>query len=144
MLPAMYELIGEGRHRRVYRHGDYVIKVPLNEAGVADNYHERGVWLKHGPKGDLDGVQYARCRLLGAILVMQYACFVGPHATASGYIHQENRPRWADWVDCGQVGYNRLGRSSHTTTDLHENINDLAHCDYLHGMRGQPCKGCRQ
>jgi hypothetical protein len=86
-------LIGEGRHRRVYQHGNYVIKVPLNEWGETDNWRERDLWLEYGY--DRGYVKYARCRLLGNVLVMQRANFPGPLSEPNGYIPWDKCPEWA-------------------------------------------------
>lgn len=102
-----FELIGDGRNRRVFRHGNYVIKLPLNNKGVDDNYHEASVWRKYGHSRGY--INYARCRLLGGILVMQYVGYLGKLSDKDGYIHLHNIPEWAYAVDCWQVGYNRFG-----------------------------------
>jgi hypothetical protein len=103
-------LIGEGRNRQVYRRGNYVIKVPLNEEGMMDNYHEYSCQNRRGTNPD--GIRYAMCRLVkdSSILVMQYAQFPGPLSEPSGYISHEKGPHWMDYIDCGQVGYNRFGQ----------------------------------
>lgn len=100
-------LIGEGRQRRVYRHGNYVVKIPINRNGVHDNWHEYEVFKHRETYGY---IQYARCRLLGDILIMQYARCVGPLSDSSGYIPMSVCPEWAYSVDCCQVGYNRFGQ----------------------------------
>lgn len=102
-----WEYIGEGRNRAVYRHGNYVVKVPLNVYGVGDNYHEYHVF-RHPERYDY--CSYARCRLMGQLLIMQYARFVGPLSDETGYIPYANAPKWADTIDCNQIGYNRFGQ----------------------------------
>lgn len=105
-------LIGEGRNRAVWRigsKGSHVIKIPLNEYGVGDNFHEAETYRRS--KGKRTYVQYAQCRLFGeTCLIMEYAGYIGPKSDENGYIKLENCPEWAYSVDCWQVGYNRNGR----------------------------------
>lgn len=104
-----FVFIGDGRNRSVYRHGNYVIKFPMNEEGIFDNHHEAKVYRKSLHK-EMTYCKYARCRLLGSILVMEYARYPGPHADKDdGYIRQKYCPDWACAIDCNQVGYNRKG-----------------------------------
>lgn len=105
------EFLSYGRHRIVFRHGNYVVKVPLNEEGLYDNWRERNVWLNRSPR---NYCKYARCRMWGIALVMQYATFPGPLSDDKGYkgyvsILTPGVPKWIYAVDCGQVGYNRFG-----------------------------------
>lgn len=91
--------LGEGRNRLVYRlgeHGRYVIKVPKSNYGINDNYHEARIYKEH--KDDI--ISYARCRLTGTFLIMEY---VEP-------IDTWDIPEWAKYVDCGQVGRNLNGK----------------------------------
>jgi hypothetical protein len=104
---ADFVYIGCGRNRMVFRHGNYVIKIPLNDHGVDDNYQERDVWTQ--PRYADVRPQYARCRLLGTILIMQFAQFQGPLSDDAGYIAMADCPEWAYAIDCCQVGYNRYG-----------------------------------
>jgi hypothetical protein len=102
----MFQYLGSGRNRAVWRHGSFVVKIPLNEKGEHDNYHEARI-----SKSDtVSGISYARCRLLGSILVMQYARYQGPASDSDGYIPAQNLPAWASYVDCQQVGYNKAGK----------------------------------
>ena len=91
----------------VFRHGDFVIKVPLNEEGLHDNWRERSVWLRYGKTRGY--IKYARCRLWGPLLVMEYAKYPGPGTEEDGYLPLKNCPEWAYAVDCWQVGYNKSG-----------------------------------
>jgi hypothetical protein len=106
MRSKFWELIGEGRNRIVYGRGNYVVKVPLNEDGISDNYHERWTWLHRD-----EGFSYARCRLIGALLIMQYARFPVEGKTDENGWHEYRKdlPWWVDFIDCQQVGYNRFG-----------------------------------
>lgn len=91
----MLEFIGEGRNRRVYKHKGYVVKIPINEYGLADNEFEAQTfkkWHKEFP--------YARCRMVGVCLVMEYV----------EHTFEKKLPEWTMSVDCGQVGYNRDGK----------------------------------
>ncbi len=89
--------LGEGRHRRTYLspNGRWVYKIPLSDAGVHDNWHEAGEFVRDS---DL-----AYCRNLKdtGILLMEYA----------KQIPLGSLPYWAKWYDCGQVGTNRHGRA---------------------------------
>lgn len=99
-----FEYLGSGRSRAVWRHGNYVIKVPLNEVGIHDNRYERNIFQRRHQRG-YDWGQWARCRLLGAILVMQYVDTDSFH-----YADMKDGPGWTYNIDCLQVGYNRLGQ----------------------------------
>jgi hypothetical protein len=95
---SKYVIIGGGRHRKTYDVGNgYVAKVPTCEAGLHDNWHEAFVF-----KRDKDW-PYARCRMCGQyVLVMEKLDIdVGS---------RNNLPRWTDWVDCAQVGYDSKRR----------------------------------
>lgn len=99
MSPPKYEFLGQGRTRKVFRRGNVVVKIPLNEKGFLDNAMEAGMYRKYGKKGDI--VPYARCRLTRAgFLVMEYVAPV-----ARGFV----APDWAGFVDCCQVGHNSKG-----------------------------------
>lgn len=92
------EFLGAGRHRAVYRRGRWVYKVPINEQGDFDNYREAWFYSKTRGK-DFNG-EYARCRMLkNGWLVMEYVEPVPPKLA----------PKWADFIDCQQVGTNRRG-----------------------------------
>jgi hypothetical protein len=108
MIP--FEYIGDGCSRSVYRHGNYVIKLPLDDYGISANAREAHRWKKYGYSGE---IPYARCRLLpnSGILVMEYARYTIPGKTLpDGFVPYEEAPDWTKWVDCQQVGYNRTGR----------------------------------
>lgn len=111
MRPLIY--LGRGRNREVYRRGNYVIKVPLNEEGIYDNEHEFLNQCREQSRraGGDEVPRNAMCRIHpGGILVMQYAMFVGPKSDETGYISYEDGPSWMGYVDGGQVGYNRFGQ----------------------------------
>jgi hypothetical protein len=111
---AEWQYLGEGRHRSVWRHGNYVIKLPLGQDGIHANYQEAYTWNKYGYDGGC--IKYARCRLLGDILVMQFAnCCVAGITDENGYVHLNTitdllKVEWPLLVDLWQVGYNRFGQ----------------------------------
>lgn len=93
--------IGVGRNRCVFRDGDNVVKVPLNEYGVTDNEHE-ACYGESYLKGYL---KYARCHRVDEpsglpIVIMEY---VKPAS------YKKSMPDWVSYVDCQQVGYNKDG-----------------------------------
>lgn len=107
-MTPKWEYVGTGRHRQVWRRGDYVIKVPMSERGVHDNWHERRMWLKYRKS---DYIPYASCRLIGNFfLLMEYAHNIGPLSDERGHIPFNKLPEWASYVDSQQVGYNRHGQ----------------------------------
>ena len=92
------ELIATGRNRAVYAHGRFVVKVPLNDHGYGDNDLEAHYSRRYGRRPDPDGIVYARC----GWLVME--------RVNTRWVPREERPDWADWIDCGQVGRTKDGR----------------------------------
>jgi hypothetical protein len=95
-------LLGSGYSRACYADGRWVIKVPLNDYGLADNSREARLSRRWGRGPDQNGVLYARCRLLkNGWLVME---------RVDTSVPDEAQPRWADYVDCQQVGLTRAGR----------------------------------
>jgi hypothetical protein len=93
-LPGL-KYLDSGRHRSVFEHRDWVIKVPLSDWGVLDNTREALAYKK-------DKEHLARCRMLSDLLVMEK---VVPYTGAKNKL-----PKWVDYIDCGQVGYNREGK----------------------------------
>jgi len=92
--------IGTDRNRIVYRRGYFVIKIPLNESGLHDNWHEEMLFKQYGKTRGY--IPLARCRLVkNSILVMEYIEHTGRSF--------DGCPGWADYVDCGQVGTDRNG-----------------------------------
>lgn len=103
---ASFQYLGSGRSRAVWRHGNYVVKIPLNEAGIHDNIYERSVFQRRR-QPRYDWGHWARCRLLGDILIMQYVDTDSFH-----YADMTSSPAY-DWtyaIDGLQVGYNRFGQ----------------------------------
>lgn len=96
-----FSLIGTGRHRLVYAHGRFVVKVPASIAGFYDNTREARISAEYGRRPDINGISYARCHLLcNGWLVMER---VEP-------LSYREQPKWACYVDCAQVGRTRDGR----------------------------------
>lgn len=104
-MPSDYQLTylasGFSRHVFLSRSGKNVVKVPANYKGVEDNHREARLWSrwKRGP--DTNGIRYAKCRIVPGtdVLIMELV------EETTG----DNRPRWADYVDSGQVGRNQRG-----------------------------------
>jgi hypothetical protein len=102
MTEENWTFLSDGRNRAVYSHGRYVVKVPLNEAGYHDNYREANISSKMKRRPNQDGIVFARCRLLpNGWLVME--------RVDTRYLRRDERPDWADWIDCAQVGIARDG-----------------------------------
>lgn len=96
--------LGEGSNRIVFRrkNSKWVLKIPLNPAGMNDNDAEDHYYRKWKHKSD----KMARCRLVQLMdvpcLIMEYVnTEVGP---------LKNLPEWTLFVDCQQVGYNSHGK----------------------------------
>lgn len=76
--------------------GKYVLKIPRNECGIADNLHESCV----------SGIYHnARCRTIN---LFGTTCLVMEYLKPAGY--EDDLPDWTGFVDCCQVGYNRNGK----------------------------------
>ena len=99
----------EGRNRRVYHLGKYVVKIPRHECGIADNEWEGSVRTSKKPnEWNLIYPPHKRLVWLDNIpvLFMQYV----EHANYSQIRERLGRvPPWVDRVDCGQVGFNKNG-----------------------------------
>jgi len=100
-----YVKLGTGRNRSVYDMGNgWVVKVPINAFGLEDNLAESKIYTdtKEDPDGYL--VKYAECSHFNykdlPIVRMEK---VKPVICKTGL------PEWTDYVDCGQVGYNKKG-----------------------------------
>lgn len=95
-----YKVLGEGRNRIVFeKDNGTVIKIPLNEEGIEDNYSEERRYMKCGKTGDV--IPYAKCEVYNddngiPHLHMERVYPLGVEESAV--------PEWADFVDCGQVG----------------------------------------
>lgn len=98
--PTNLPLLGKGTQRWVYDMGVYVLKVPLDEAGLMANDREANTFKRWKNRPDLDGCYYARCHLWknGWLLMEKITPL------------KEDPPEWADWIDCHQVGQTRHGK----------------------------------
>lgn len=93
-------LLGEGTQRRVYKHKDFVIKVPLDWDGLNSNDKEARTY-RSAVDGWLLSIKHARCKLHhNGLLIMEYA----------EPAYRKSLPRWTCYVDCQQVGYNHKGQ----------------------------------
>jgi hypothetical protein len=102
-LLQQFIFLGEGRGRLVYKHKNWVIKIPKDDWGLGDNYHEATVSkiYKNRPNGN--GVYFAKCKITPCgLLVMEYV------DTTS--INYKTLPEWTGFVDCNQVGLTKDGR----------------------------------
>lgn len=98
--------IGSGRNRIAFQKGNTIIKVPLNFDGISDNEYEYKTYedAKLNPK--LYGeIKFAKAKLLHTsdgvpILFMEKL------NTESSF---NEHPKWADCIDCGQVGKDKQG-----------------------------------
>jgi len=105
--------VGEGRHRRVFRRNNVVIKIPLNEEGIDANRREAYIYTCRDSSG-YSYCKYAKCRLIKDtdILMMEWAHYPREGITDErGYIPYKDMPDWAWRVDLFQVGYNRKGKA---------------------------------
>lgn len=109
MLKARYRRraieIVSGRNRTTYNMGRYVVKVPNNDNGCADNSWEG--WITSSQRPGMP--QYARTRLAMygdvPVLFMEYVL----HWSKAG-IRAKDLPRWTAAIDCHQVGLNKNKR----------------------------------
>lgn len=95
-------LIGKGRNRLAYYHNGFVIKIPRNSNGVTDNRWESAKYRnypRHGRK-EINGICFARCRLLHNDWLVMELLTTAMH---------DDLPKWAGYVDCGQVGLTKSG-----------------------------------
>lgn len=116
---ALY--LGYGRHRKVWRHGSFVIKVPTWIEGVLANRREAALYTKYGTTSDIRGVCFARCKLLpNDWLVMEYVkpvgkeaydCYRGPwHEPGEWLDKYYGLPDWVSVLDMWQAGFTKNGR----------------------------------
>ena len=100
-----------GRTRNVFvMPNGYVVKIPKNLDGFADNDWEGSVSNSEESLGSDDFVQYARTRLAYLdecpIVFMEEVVHASEKEIEKrlGFV-----PDWVGSVDCGQVGFNRAG-----------------------------------
>ncbi len=97
-----YVYVGHGRHRIVFKRprSKFVLKLPLNDNGVSDNWHEavRGSVAHLNPDRRI-----ARCRTVaGCLLLMEHV--------QEADLALADLPGWVGYVDCWQVGLTASGR----------------------------------
>lgn len=101
-LQLKYGKPAYGRNRATFFSKKFVIKVPINQYGDLDNTWE----AKHFKTEPY----YTKTRLIqinGLYCVMaEKLDRINPYSDQ----HRGSMPPWVDWVDCGQVGYDRKGR----------------------------------
>lgn len=98
-LGPSWSCLGWGRHRRVLKRGNVVIKIPMNLDGVAANLMERKIFLERR----YDGI-FAPCRMIGDGCLMM-------RAVDDIYSKEHLHPDWVNnLVDGAQVGIDRNGR----------------------------------
>lgn len=93
-LSSEFEIIGEGRARIVFAHGNYVIKAPKSLEGLEDNWWE-------ADKSKISD-KFCRCKLLGNVLLIM--------ERVDTDIDRSSLPSWAYGIDCQQVGINKFGK----------------------------------
>ena len=98
LLAGGFKELLAGRNRVAFLSpsGRNVVKIPLNDYGVADNSSEAVRWRKERA----DWYPLARCRLFCDLLVVM-------EVVDRCSLDYGKLPSWVSWVDCGQVGYNR-------------------------------------
>lgn len=99
----------EGRNRRVYVMGSYVIKVPRNLDGIADNDWEGSV--RNGAViGEYNTIYPKHKRLAyWKSIPIVFMELVVP-ATSKQIVKRLGKvPPWVGFVDCGQVGFTKHG-----------------------------------
>jgi hypothetical protein len=102
--------VGDGCCRVVFTHKlfpDFVIKIPFcdddDEPGFIANEREANLSNKYGDNPDLNGICYARAKLLdNGWLVME--------RVERLFLPKDQLPIWARYVDCQQIGKTKDGR----------------------------------
>lgn len=126
MAEKGFTFLGEGRHRRTYLSPNkrFVLKFPHCKEGLTANRNESDTWKKHLGKPDLDGTEYAPCRLIqGKIIMMaamvevyggtegcDYARDIGAVKGEDKFYCDDDLPSWAKDIDACQVGMSASGK----------------------------------
>ena len=99
-----WKFVGSGRHRRVLKRKNYVIKIPWQIEGVQANISEFKLYRKFKKESD-NGKQYAPCKLINNnCLIMKYVKVIDPD-----FSHKEI-DQWVFYLkDGAQVGYDSDG-----------------------------------
>lgn len=120
MAARGFKLLGEGRMRRTYLSPNkrFVLKFPMDASGIGGNQREHLIWHKQ-KRADPNGITYAPCRLINNTLLMMWTCDES-FGDSKGCLQAEDRgflkrcsleaPKWADFIDCRQVGLLRNGK----------------------------------
>lgn len=97
-----------GRNRNVFDMGNYVVKIPKNLDGFADNDWEGSI---SNANDDPEEIRYARTRMVEVSEVPVVFMERVEHASTAETIARLGfEPDWVGSVDCGQVGFTRDGR----------------------------------
>jgi hypothetical protein len=98
-IGSNWSYLGQGRHRRVYKRGNVVLKIPLNLAGLEANIMEREIFLNRRNE-DI----FAPCRMLrNGCLMMR--------ALDDIFIRLDLHPSWARaLIDGPQIGLDKNGK----------------------------------
>lgn len=97
-----WKYISEGRHRKVYKRGGVVLKIPANLSGFEANIREREIYLSRRNEGI-----FAPCRLLPNGCLMMVAL----NNTRGCCDYDKNDPSWAqELMDGPQIGFDRNGK----------------------------------
>ncbi len=100
--------LSQGRNRNVFLFGRYVVKLPKNLDGVADNDWEGSV---SNADDDPEEIRYPRTRMVYVhevpVVFMEY---VEPATAKDIEARLGAVPEWVCSVDCHQVGFTRDGR----------------------------------
>lgn len=102
-----WKYLGSGRHREVWRlPSGNVLKMPRGLDGKWANEREAKSWIDRDEIHERDLWKLARCRLIPgtSILVMEYI-----RRYYDCGLEYHDLPKWAQHIDCAQVGYNRKG-----------------------------------
>lgn len=107
------KLLGQGRNRMVFLlpSGLNVIKVPLNEDGIIDNWHEHCIRSTGNPYDHQK--TRARCRILPGsnCLIMEYLTVMFYPDLLEYYTPRKMKiPDWIGSIDCSQVGLSLTGK----------------------------------
>lgn len=97
-----WRYLGSGRHRKVYKRGGVVLKIPLNLGGAEANIMERLLYISRREEKI-----FAPCRLLSNGCLMMVALT----NTCSCCDYDKNHPSWVRELSDGpQIGFDRSGR----------------------------------
>jgi hypothetical protein len=90
-----FEEIDSGSYRTAFMRGNVVIKVPLSEEGLIDNWVEAKGWKTYRHRATRNRIRLAPCRLLPNGCLMMVKVDVS---------WCDSFPPWTELVEGGQVG----------------------------------------